>query len=95
VSLSAGVAQRLLKMGCRKAAGSPDTEAYVVRYVEVDGRPRTQRTIFSSRSVDSDRMFKRPVEQGRNERDAEAYSGSYVEALSEARTKLEGRFNIR
>ena len=87
---------RLLKMGCRKAAGSPDTEAYVVRYVEVDGRPRTQRqAIFSSRSIVSERMFKRSVEQGRSERDAEAYSGSYVEALSDARTKLEDRFNIR
>jgi hypothetical protein len=40
-------------------------------------------------------MFKRPVEQGRSERDAEAYGCWYVEALSDARTKLEGRFNIR
>jgi hypothetical protein len=33
--------------------------------------------------------------QGRSERDAEAYGCWYVEALSDARTKLEGCFNIR
>jgi hypothetical protein len=39
-------------------------------------------------------MFKKPVQQGRSEREAEAYSPPYVEALSDARTKLEGFFNI-
>ncbi len=39
-------------MACGKAAGSSDTEAYVFWYVEVDGRPRTQReAIFSCRSM--------------------------------------------
>src|SRR6476660_926238 len=40
-------------------------------------------------------MFKRPVEQGRSERDAEAYRASYAAALSDARKTLEGRLNIR
>jgi hypothetical protein len=31
----------LLKMAYSKAAGSEDTEAYSVRYVEVDSGPRT------------------------------------------------------
>jgi hypothetical protein len=37
-------------------------------------------------------MFKVAVQQGRSERKAEAYS-EYVEALSEARTKLAVVFN--
>jgi hypothetical protein len=41
--------KRPLKTVGRKAAGSWDTEAYVLRYVEVDERPRTQReAIFSA-----------------------------------------------
>jgi len=41
------------------------------------------------------RMFKKVVQQGRSEREAEAYFFRYVEVLSEARTKLEAFFNIR
>jgi hypothetical protein len=40
------------------------------------------------------RMFKKAFQQGRSERNGEAYSLSYVEPLSEARTKLEDFFNI-
>jgi len=40
------------------------------------------------------RMLKKPVQQGRSERKVEAYSFVYVEALSEARTPLEGFCNI-
>jgi hypothetical protein len=39
-------------------------------------------------------MFKKAVQQGRSERGGEAYSGPYVEPLSDARTKLEDFFNI-
>ena len=39
-------------------------------------------------------MLKKPVQQGRSERKAEAYLTSYVEALSDARTPLEGFCNI-
>jgi len=39
-------------------------------------------------------MLKKPAQQGRSERKAEAYSVLYVEALSEARTQLEGFYNI-
>ena len=39
-------------MARRKAAESSDTEAYVFRYVEGDGRPRTPLTaVFNIRSV--------------------------------------------
>ena len=41
------------------------------------------------------RMFKKVFWQGRSERDAEAYSSQYVEALSDARTQPEAFFNIR
>src|SRR6185312_13456297 len=51
-SRQVGKTNRLLKMACRKTAGSSDTEAYVFRYVEVDGRPRTPLTaVFNIRSV--------------------------------------------
>jgi hypothetical protein len=43
---------------------------------------------------ESTRMFKKPVQQGRNEREGEAYSLSYVEPLSDVRTQLTGFFNI-
>jgi hypothetical protein len=39
-------------------------------------------------------MLKKPAQQGRSERKAEAYFVPYVEALSEARTPLEGFCNI-
>jgi len=39
-------------------------------------------------------MFKKVVQRGRSERRGEAYSASYVEPLSDARTKLVGFFNI-
>jgi hypothetical protein len=39
-------------------------------------------------------MLKKAVQRGRSEREAEAYSFPYVEALSDARTKLEAFFNI-
>jgi hypothetical protein len=39
-------------------------------------------------------MFKKAFRQGRSERRGEAYSFLYVEPLSDARTKLEGFFNI-
>jgi hypothetical protein len=39
-------------------------------------------------------MFKKRLQQGRSERIPEAYSLEYVEGLSDARTKLEGFFNI-
>jgi len=39
-------------------------------------------------------MFKKPFQQGRNKRRGEAYFVSYVESLSDVRTKLEGFFNI-
>jgi len=42
----------------------------------------------------SRRMLKKPAQQGRSERKAEAYSVPYVEALSEARTPLEDFCNI-
>jgi hypothetical protein len=42
----------------------------------------------------SDRqMFKKPLRQGRSERDGEAYFLSYVEPSSDTRTKLDGFFN--
>jgi hypothetical protein len=40
------------------------------------------------------RMFKKASQRGRSERGGEAYSFSYVEPLSDARTKLEDFFNI-
>jgi hypothetical protein len=40
------------------------------------------------------RMFKKAVQLGRNEREAEAYSFVYVEDLSDARTTLAAFFNI-
>src|SRR5690349_19475508 len=40
------------------------------------------------------RMFKKAVQQGRNERGGETYSCLYVGPLSEARTKLAAFFNI-
>jgi hypothetical protein len=39
-------------------------------------------------------VFKKVVQRGRSERRGEAYSASYVEPLSDARTKLAGFFNI-
>jgi len=39
-------------------------------------------------------MFKKAVQRGRSERRCEAYSGLYVEPLSDARTKLADFFNI-
>ena len=36
-------------------------------------------------------MFKKAVQQGRSEREPEAYSYSYVEGLSDARTQLLGQ----
>jgi len=39
-------------------------------------------------------MVKKAVQQGRSERKAEAYCFSYVEALSDARTKLADFFSI-
>jgi hypothetical protein len=39
-------------------------------------------------------MFKKAVQQGRSERRGEAYSESYVEPLSDMRTKLADFFNI-
>jgi hypothetical protein len=39
-------------------------------------------------------MFKKPLQRGRSEQIPEAYSLEYVEGLSDARTKLEGFFNI-
>jgi hypothetical protein len=39
-------------------------------------------------------MLKKAVQQGRNERSAEAYPLGYVEGLSDARTKLADFFNI-
>jgi len=39
-------------------------------------------------------MFKKAIQQGRSERRGEAYSISYVEPLSDARTKLVDFFNI-
>ena len=39
-------------------------------------------------------MFKKAVQRGRSERRGEAYSGPYVEPLSEARTKLADFFSI-
>ena len=40
------------------------------------------------------RMVKKVVQRGRSEREADAYSFRYVEALSDARTKLADFFNI-
>ena len=40
------------------------------------------------------RMFKKAFQRGRSERGCESYSFSYVELLSDARTKLEDFFNI-
>ena len=40
------------------------------------------------------RMVKKTVQQGRSERRGEAYSGPYVEPLSDARTMLAAFFNI-
>jgi hypothetical protein len=48
--------------------------------------------IGSSRNVP--RVFKKAVQQGRSERRGEAYSGPYVEPLSDARTPLADFFNI-
>ena len=39
-------------------------------------------------------MIKKAVQRGRSEREAEPYFGLYVEALSDARTKLAYFFNI-
>lgn len=39
------------------------------------------------------RLFKKPVQQGHRERNGEAYVVWYIEALSDARTKLAGFFN--
>ena len=39
-------------------------------------------------------MFKKAIQRGRSDRDAEAYFLPYVEALREARTKLGAFFNI-
>ena len=39
-------------------------------------------------------MVKKAVQRGRSERGGEAYSLSYVEPLSDARTKLADFFNI-
>ena len=39
------------------------------------------------------RVFKKAVQQGRSERESEAYSRSYVEGLSDARTQLAAFFN--
>ena len=39
------------------------------------------------------RLFKKPVQQGRSERNGEAYVVRYVEPLSEARTQQAGFFN--
>lgn len=39
-------------------------------------------------------MFKQTIQRGRSERKGEAYVGSYVEPLSDARTKLMDFFNI-
>ena len=39
-------------------------------------------------------MFKSVVQQDRSERKPEAYSRSYVEGLSDARTQLAALFNI-
>jgi hypothetical protein len=39
-------------------------------------------------------MFKKVVQRGRSERSGEAYSGPYVEPLSDASTKLANFFNI-
>jgi hypothetical protein len=39
-------------------------------------------------------LFKKPAQQGRSERGGEAYSSSYVEPVSNARTTLAGFFNI-
>ena len=41
----------------------------------------------------TDRLFKKPVQQGRSKRRGEAYFLPYVEPLSAARTPLEGFFN--
>jgi hypothetical protein len=48
--------------------------------------------IVSDTAQQSRKLFKTTVQQGRSERKAEAYS-EYVEALSEARTKLAVVFN--
>jgi hypothetical protein len=40
------------------------------------------------------RMFKKTIQRGRSERKSEAYVGSYVEPLHDARTKLVDFFNI-
>jgi hypothetical protein len=39
-------------------------------------------------------MFKKAVQQGRSEREGEAYSFLYVEPLSDVRTPLADFFNI-
>jgi hypothetical protein len=39
-------------------------------------------------------MFNKVAQQGHSEREAERYTYLYVEALSDARTKLEVFFNI-
>jgi len=39
-------------------------------------------------------MFKKTIQRGRSERRGEAYFGSYVEPLNDARTKLVDFFNI-
>ncbi len=40
------------------------------------------------------RVLKKPVQQGRSKRETDAYSTPYVEALSAARTMLEGVCSI-
>jgi hypothetical protein len=44
-------------------------------------------------SINARRLFKKAVQQGRSERKGEAYFVSYVEPLSDVRTKLAGFFN--
>jgi hypothetical protein len=77
--------------GCRKAAGSSDIEGVLV----VDERQERSDEPFSAADFSFIKTFKRPLEQERSKRDGEAYCTLYVEALSDARTMLEGRFNIR
>jgi hypothetical protein len=49
---------------------------------------------MSAARLRTGRMFKKLVQRGRSKLDAEAYSFRYVEASSDARTKLAGFFNI-
>jgi hypothetical protein len=45
-------------------------------------------------SVNPGRMLKKTVQRGRSKRKAESYSVLYVEALSDARTKLADFFSL-